>query len=409
MKSTRILGIVIIIVLLAFNEWAFRFIFPLEPIDSFLRLMTLVLDGFAVVLVLTLLAKRSFLSERLGGLIKNHPKKLMLYIGLFLGYCLVMTIEFGCRFYFKQVYEAPYTEHTDWDPSPNILDTLLGFKLPVETAIKHRYEVNDSLIYDLQYHTDEFGRRRTASSGSYSSYDRFAMVSGCSFAFGYGLEDDQTLSYYLDSLLSYHGYNYGVSGYGTQQTLALLQSRNLKKEIEEPNGVLIHLFIDDHIPRLIGSRRLMKLWGRNFPYYYLDDGNLVREGAFSTGRHLLSRLYRAISESAFIDLFDIDIPWYISNDHLKLFGAVLNASRNEFLEQYPDGRFLVIIGPNSKLAPRVVETLGSNNIEFLDCSQLLDRQEKEYKIHWTEAHPNKRYYLELAQTIKTYFEGAQQN
>jgi hypothetical protein len=230
------------------------------------------------------------------------------------------------------------------------------------------------------------------------------MVTGCSFAFGYGLEEQQTLSFFLDSLTGMRGYNYGISGHGTQQTLAILQNRILEDEIEEKSGVLIHLFIDDHLPRLIGSRRLIKLWAQKYPYYYLDGDSLKRNGNFWTGRHFQTRFYRAISQSAFIDLFDIDFPWKISDEHMNLWGAVLAESKKAFLAQYPEGKFLVVIGPNSNLANRAVNELDARNIEYLDLSQLLDKEEKQYKIHWTEGHPNGKYYLKLAEAIKTYLE-----
>jgi hypothetical protein len=315
-----------------------------------------------------------------------------------------MAVEFSCRYYFKHLYEAPYSEATYWEPSAVVRDSILGSALPKDTVVTHAYVINDSLIYKQFYRTDEFGRRENPPTHPDSTYQEFVMVTGCSFAFGYGLPEHQTLSYYLDSLSGKRGYNYAVAGHGTQQTLAILQSRNIQQEISEANGVLIHLFIDDHIPRLIGSRRLIKLWAQNFPYYYLNDNELKRDGSFWTGRHLLTRFYRAISQSAFIDLFDIDIPWRISDRHIDLFGAVMAESKSAFLEQFPNGRMLVVIGPNSKLASRAVQELDAGGIEFLDLSELLDKDEKRYKIHWTEAHPNGNYYQEVAVAVNQYLQ-----
>ncbi len=404
MKSARVLGIALFVLAFIFNEWAFRFIFPLQPIDSFLRLMTLVLDGFLLVAVIALYWRKETVGVRLGQLRIHHPKRLVCFIGLLLSFCMLMTVEFGCRYYFKHLYQAPYTEHTFWEPSAVARDSVLGSKLPEDTVVSHAYVVNDSLIYKQYYRTDEVGRRMTPNNRPDSVYSEFAMVTGCSFAFGYGLNDRQTLTYFLDSLMGCRGYNYAVAGHGTQQTLALLESRDLKYEIREPRGVLVYLFIDDHIPRLIGSRRLIKLWASNYPYYFLKDGVAHRDGSFRSGRHLLSRFYRAISQSAFIDLFDIDFPWYTGERHLKLLGAVLKKAKTEFEAQFPDGRFLVVIGPNSRLAPRVSKALQEVDVETLDCSTLLDKDRAEYRIHWTEAHPNRQYYLEVAEAIRSHLD-----
>jgi len=402
MKKSRFIGVLIIVIGFVFNEWAFRFIFPLEPIDSFLRLMTLVLNAFLIIVAIALLATDQSIKERMRELMNRWPSWVAAFFGLFMCYCLMMVVEFSCRFYFKNIYEAPYSEKTTWIPRAYDNDDILGIKSPLDTTITHEYIVNDSLIYLRHYQIDEVGRRKNLAGHDTTNHDRFAMITGCSFAFGYGLNEKQTLAHFIDSLTHYRSYNYGTSGHGTQQTLSLLRSRNLHSEIDEQNGALIHLFIDDHIPRLIGSRRMIKLWARSFPYYYLDGDSLIQNGSFWTGRPMLSRFYKAISESAFIDLFDIDFPWYTSESHLKLFGAILQASKAEFLSQYPNGRFLVVIGPSSKLASRVTSVLAENGVDYLDCSDLLDKEMREYQIHWTEAHPNEKYYLELAKAIKDH-------
>lgn len=167
---------------------------------------------------------------------------------------------------------------------------------------------------------------------------------------------------------------------------------------------MVHLFIDDHLKRLIGSRRLIKLWATHFPYYTMEGGMPVRKGSFWNDRHALSWFYRTISQSAFIDLFDIDVPWYISSSHMELLGAVIREARNEFKEQFPDGRFLVVVAPNSELAPRVVRILQQENVEVLNLDELFDPEQKAYRIHWTEGHPNGLYYQKLALEIAEHLD-----
>lgn len=401
-KQSKAFAFVLFLIALGLTEWAFRLFTNPEPIDSFFQLLILVMDVGAMILVLAFAVSNLKLQDRIEQLIDKAPRFTLIYVGLFMSYCMVLAVEFSCRFYFKQVYQAPYTEQTFWEPSAAVKDSILGSSLPKDTVIVHTYLVNDTLVYKQEYKIDAFGRRITPSSTNDSSTTQFAMITGCSFAFGYGLNERQTLSYYLDSLSAYRAYNYGISGHGTQQTLALLQNRLLSSEIQQSNGVLIHLFIDDHVPRLIGSRRLIKLWATNYPYYFLDDGVLKQDGSFWSGRNLLSRFYKVISQSAFIDLFDIDFPWYVSQSHLELFSAVIQESKTEFQRQYPDGRFLVVIAPNSRLAPRISNVLADSDIEYLDLSKLLDKEESRYKIHWTEGHPNNKYYLQIAQEINGY-------
>ncbi|MCF8461293.1 MAG: hypothetical protein K9G46_11265 [Flavobacteriales bacterium] len=400
MKSARIVALCAIALGIGLTQWAFRFLMPPTPVDAFIRLMMLVFDGFVLVFIFCFGWQNVPFAARLRQLLQQWPRLVAVFMGLFLAYCGFMAVEFACRFYFKHGYRAPYSDKTYWEPSASVQDSILGTALWPDTVISHALVVNDSLIYKKHYRIDALGRHITPTNDSARA--AFAMVTGCSYVFGYANEENETLSYYLDSLTGLRGYNYGISGHGTQQTLAFLQSRNLHQEIKEPNGLLVHLFIDRHIQRLIGTRRLINLWASNFPYYYLDGEELKHDGSFLSGRNWLTRFYRAISQSSFIALFDIDVPWYVSDGHMKLFGAVLREAKREFLKQYPDGRFLVVLAPGTKLAPRALKVLNEHDIEVLDCSTLLNPEQKQYKIHWTEGHPNHKYYLEVAQEISGY-------
>lgn len=280
MKSAHVLSIVILVLGLLLNEWAFKFISPSEPIDGFLRLLILVSDSFLLIIILILCHRNETISERIRFILQKAPKSTAIFFGLLLSFGLIVCLEFGCRYYFKHFYKAPYSEETIWNPSPVVPDSIMGSVLPKDTTIQHTYIINDSLIYKQLYGIDKHGRRITPTTRPDSTYSEFIMVTGCSFAFGYGLSETETLGFYLDRLTGYRAYNYSAPGYGTQQTLTLLESRNLNDEINEANGILVHLFIDDHIPRLIGSRRMMKLWARDYPYYYLDGGELKRNGSF---------------------------------------------------------------------------------------------------------------------------------
>jgi hypothetical protein len=406
MKSARIVALCAFALGFALNQWAFRLIFPPTPVDAFIRLMMLVLDGFLLTFILAFAWRNIPFANRLKQLLQQSPRLVSLFMSLFFAYGTLMVIEIACRLCFKYVYHDPYVQKTIWEPYVDLPDSILGTRLPSNADITHTLFVNDSLIYKKTYHMDAFGRRITPTNDS--AHAAFAMITGGSYAFGYALEENQTLGFYLDSLTGLRAYNYGVSGHGTQQTLALLQSRNLHNEISEQNGLLVHVFIDHHLKRLIGSRKLIKLWATHFPYYYLDGDQLKRDGSFLSGRKWLTRFYRAINQSSFIALFDIDVPWYISDRHIKLFGAVLREAKREFIKQYPNGRFLVVLTPGSKLAPRMQKVLQENDIDVLDCSNLLNKDDKKYKLHWTEDHPNAKYNKELAEEIKRHINAVSQ-
>lgn len=397
MKSSRITGMIVLVLGAMLTQWAFRFGMASTPVDAFVRLLVLVADAFLFFPAIGALLSTKNLSDTGRDWLRNSPRLFSIYIGCALAFGVLLTVEFGCRHYFKHHYKDPYLERTEWSPTNDPMQAK-------GDTIHHRCLVNDTLIYDLNYAIDSLGRRLIPQLRPDSTYEEFAMLEVCSYAFGFGLKDEQTWARAMDSICDIRPYTYAISGRGPQHLLTTLHTTDLKAQITEPNGRLIYLFIDDHLPRLIGSRRLIKMWAEHFPYLFIENGQLQANGTFTTGRPLTTSFYRIISQSAFIDLFDIDIPFRISESHLRLAAAVLEKAKEEFLWQYPKGEFLVVIGPNSTLAARLSAHLTSANVPFVDYSKLLDMEQPEFKIYRTERHPNGLYYQRIAQELALHFE-----
>lgn len=395
---SRVLGILLLTAAAVLTQWAFRFHLVQTPVDSFVRLLVCMADVLLIIPALFfLLSDKDNARVALKSVLQHWPGITAAYLGLCLAFMIVLVIEFSCRYYFKWQYQPPHTEHTYWNPTPN----------PVKAkgdTIKHRYFVNDSLVYDVHYAVDSLGRRHVPLLRPGSVYEQFALLTGCSFMFGYGVEDSGTFAHHIDSLLGLRPYNYAVAGQGPQHLLTMLRDSNLTDQVGQKNGRLFYLYIDDHIPRLIGARRLIKMWARHFPYFFMENGELKQDGTFTTGRPILTAIYRILTQSAFIDLLDLEIPWWTSDAHLELAAAVLAESQREFHRQFPEGSFLVIIGPNSQHAARLSEQLVRFGVPFADYSKLLDKEQPEFKIHRTEGHPNGLYYQRMAVELKEYFE-----
>lgn len=397
MSSARIAGVVLVVMGAMLTQWAFRFGMAPTPVDAFVRLLVLVADVLVLIPAIGALLSDKSISDTLRSWLRDTPRLFSIYIGGVIAFGVVLAVEFGCRHYFKHHYTAPYVEQTEWSPTHDPMRAK-------GDTINHRCFVNDTLIYDLNYAIDTLGRRQVPSAHPDSTYHEFAMLAGCSYMFGFGVDDRQTLAFAIDSIGGVRPYTYAIAGQGPQHLLTTLKTNNLHAQIKESNGRLIYLFIDDHLPRLIGSRRLIKMWARDFPYFFIENGALKQDGTFTTGRPITTAIYRILTQSAFIDLFDIDIPWSISDAHLKLVAKVFAAAQQEFLNQYPNGDFVVVLGPNSALAPRLIPHMNNEGVPYLDYSQLLDKEQLEFKLFRTEGHPNGLYYQRLAKELALHFE-----
>ncbi len=395
---SRTLGIALLLLAVALTQWAFRFHLPHSPVDAFVRVLVVLADALILVTSIPLLSGGGQTwEETLVTFQRKFPRTASFHIGMIIAFVSVLVVEFTCRYYFRKFYQPPYRQETNWHPSPNP-------RLAKGDTICHQYIVNDTLVYDLRYAIDSLGRRYVPLTRPDSAYKEFALLQVCSFAFGYGLEDPQTFARAVDSINGLRPYNYSISGTGPQHIAGMLHTTDLRSEIRESNGRLIYLFIDDHVPRLIGSRRLIKMWAARFPYMYLDGEELRWNGDFITGRPWLTRFYQVISKSAFIDLFDIEIPPVITDRHLQLTAKVLAKSKEEFHWHYPQGEFLVVMCPGSRLAPRLAQQLKSEGVTFVDYSAMLDKEHPKHKIHWTEGHPNGLYYQRIAEELSKHFD-----
>lgn len=293
------------------------------------------------------------------------------------------------------------------DPYLFAFDEALGYR-PLANAEAPAYKKhNGKTLFEVTYRTDAFGRRATPPQKCDSPPENFIAFFGGSFTFGHGLNDDETLPAQTQHFLPAHrAYNYGFSGYGPQQALVKIQSGTLSDEMPESNGTAVYVFMGHHIHRAIGSMRVWTQWGRHFPYFTLDDnGRLEHLGTFLSGRPTRSAIYNILKRDQVLEYFEVDIPLAINADHLQLTAEILHETDEAFREQYPEGRFVVLIYPASTQIrfdrTRFVGMLRHRNIDVLDASTLVDMTDARYHIPFDD-HPTAEANAQVAAAIAAH-------
>jgi len=145
------------------------------------------------------------------------------------------------------------------DP-PNSLyssDETFGYKPRYNTVIRdHMYLKNGLELYDVEYSIDSIGRRITPRVCNDSIAVQDVLFFGGSYTFGAGVNDDETLPYYLSKFApEYRAFNYGFCGYGPQQMLELLMRDDIASGVDGEDPTFVYPFIDCHLLRLVGSMR----------------------------------------------------------------------------------------------------------------------------------------------------------
>jgi|GEM_PF-1260611 hypothetical protein len=199
-------------------------------------------------------------------------------------FSLVLLIEVAFIIHNKmqgavETKEVGGYEQNSWKDYEKIGTKFFGPNSQVN--VKKYY--GDELKSDVTYGFDKYSLRVTSENEPPSSVDKSILFFGCSFAFGEGLNDNETFPFWLikDAGGKYAGRNFAFHGYGTQQMLALLEDRKFVDEAVGKTKVKYAFYemIPDHIKRTSGYYTTMH-WGLAFPRYELRDGEAKYTGNF---------------------------------------------------------------------------------------------------------------------------------
>jgi hypothetical protein len=278
-------------------------------------------------------------------------------------------------------------------------DSLFGHTplSPIRTRARKRVE--GRTLYDVTYEIDEHGRRVTPTRDP-GVRPHFLLFFGGSFAFGEGVDQNETLPFYAGEQLPDHRpYNYGFHGYGPQHLLARLEAGGLRDEVTEPDGALVYLFIDGHIHRAIGSFVVHTGWAQSSPYYLLDaEGLPQRRGNLTTGRPLRALAYSVLGQSQIMRWLGLEIPRRIEPRHIEHTAAILTRAAGLFHEQFGSRRFYVVIFPGSVHGPELSAALERRGVASLNYSRLLDYSDARFFIA-ADWHPSALAHRTLAAQI----------
>jgi len=335
-------------------------------------------------------------------MLRGEWRKRMLAVGLGLGLATLLLVVIEVAFYGLNHLRDGQT--TIDEPYLFAFSETMGYtSLPNAEgrAIKRH---GDDIVFDVVYRTDAHGRRVTPQPSRDSPPDRFLAFMGCSFTFGHGIAESETLPAQMQSLvLGARVYNYGFSGYGPQQALVKIQSGDLRQEIPETSGTLVYVFMDHHVHRAIGSMRVWTQWGRHFPFFDFDESNQVQlQGTFLRERPTRSRVYDLLSHEQVTRFFHVDFPPVIRPHHLDLTAAIIAESRHAFLEAYPEGRFLLLAYPRSPGVhidrDYLFRRLREEDVEIVDLSSLIDLSDERYQIPF-DNHPTAAAHAAVAAAL----------
>ncbi len=264
-------------------------------------------------------------------------------------------------------------------------DTLLGYgpdKDGIYTSIE--CEKNDT-IYNVSY-TIKNHHRLTPNSNDSSK--NCILFFGCSFAFGEGLNDNETLPYYYNEIDSNRNaiLNYAFHGYGPHQMLANIEYR-VSDDIKNYSGkkIAIYSALYAHIKRSAGKAD----WDKRGPNYQMVDGELKYTGSFDYSKYYYTRVIKEVqSRSLLYKMLINNIQ--ITNDDKEQYLEILKKTNKIFKEK--NIPFYILINDNVDKNDDfnfLTTELKKYAINYIFVSDAISSNDiKKYAISKYDNHPN---------------------
>jgi len=280
----------------------------------------------------------------------SWPRAILLNLGIVA--CLLAAAE---AYFFTNAYRGPV-----FSDGFEVHDDVLGWA-PAKGIKAHAFKTGPAtlfhgprgVLFDVDYTIDSNGLR-VAPPYRKDDLAGTALFFGCSFTFGEGLKDDETVPYQVgvQSGGLYRTFNFGFEAYSPSQMLAQIEHGIVQRVVDTPPRYAFYIALPIHVWRLAGRTA----WGGHAPRYVLDaDGTVHQEGHFENrkplalGLGLDGHLYGQLNKSALwrdLSLGDSRI----TDDDIRLYFAVVRRSQQLLAAQYPGIQFRVILWPNQHVA-----------------------------------------------------------
>jgi len=253
-------------------------------------------------------------------------------------------------------------------------------------------------IKEFTYTFLKNGRRRNRLSDE--NFTRKVAIVGDSFVQGFGLPDEQSFPWLLQSEFPQVGIeNYGTAGYGTYQSF--LKMEEIAAAPDTKPDTYIYFLNDFHEDRNVSEKEWSLIFrippkssGYFLPYVFLESGELKKASSFGPAKEAL--LFTKVRTIAFLKLA---YAVATKKSHVEKFEVMSRLlSKMKELAARDGAEFIVVlfdmVPANKK---QYQEFLSSNHFLQLDCDSP-HRLDAAFML--PDRHPNFEMNKVIAQCIK---------
>ncbi|MCR4662286.1 MAG: hypothetical protein K5622_00170 [Endomicrobiaceae bacterium] len=248
------------------------------------------------------------------------------------------------------------------------------------------YDINVyEKIFDVYYSSYSNGFRYT--EGNEKSTDTYVFL-GCSFTFGDGLNDDETLPYYFSELYDFEKnvLNCGQKGHSSNTALNILNNKIFLLFMDEKSKIkhCFYSLMQDHI-----YRNFRVLCNEPSDCYILKDKKYVITNTLVKFKCLFARSY--IFRKVFLPVIDEKFRQYYEDYLINSLEEI-----NKIIEEKYNSKFTIIVWPEY-YGDTFIDKLKETNLDLIFLPEYFDSEE-DYRIKY-DLHPTAKANKEIAEIL----------
>jgi len=286
---------------------------------------------------------------------------------------------------------------------------ILGYAPQKGERVDSKKYKGKELIYDVKYTINTNGLRLSTPlkpADSNQNLQPCSLFFGGSYTFGEGVNDFETMPYFVSQLSKTKTYNFGFHGYGPHQMLSAIEHDMIDQIVDCSPSVIVYQTLPTHIARSAGRSP----WDKHGPKYILSQDSVKYVGAFDDKLNASIKIIKMLLGKSVIykEYFANRTPANNEKD-VKLFLKIVTAARKKIIEKYPESSFHIIFWDepleteeNLEINKRILEGLKERGLNFHLISNILPNyltDKSTYEISPHDKHPNALAHRHIAQYI----------
>ena len=279
-----------------------------------------------------------------------------------------------------------------------VRDATLGY-VPRPGTYSARATSGERLLYDVTYTISNAGVRVTTGAPNGDTW----LFMGCSYVFGEGVSDDDTLPSCFSAQLAHAAnvVNLGFHGYGPHQVLRALETGLAAPFVTGRVRQIVYVGMSDHPRRAAGG----DAWDLEGPRYTLRGDTVALDGPFYGG--VIRSLLSVASKSALLR-FALDRTLYradAGDDDVERYVRILEQAARVARARF-DTDFTIVYWDDEDATSRRVEArLRRSALPILWVSEVIPRREWPDILIPIDRHPNVEANRRLAAALAKRLSG----